>query len=150
MQSAQVHPEAERVAEEDSHPPAATRMAGAVSPFAAARAMERRMRTRRIALAALLGFLLASPARAGDATGAFAPYEDLLEVVADLTWHLHDDTYRFPAPKDPTGHDVFRLSLQRIENWEKRYPGRLRDVTAVGRAEALEHLSEYAKAAELY
>src|SRR5438046_9516247 len=143
MQSAQVHPEAERLAEGDYHPPAATRMAGAVSLFAAARAMERRMSTRRIALAALLGFLLASPARAGDATGAFAPYEDLLEVVADLTWHLHDDTYRFPPPKDPTGHDLYQLALRRLEHWEKRYPARLRDVPGFARAEALEHLAEY-------
>src|SRR5438132_14372185 len=91
-----------------------------------------RMRTRRIALEAVLALLLASPARAGDATGAFAPYEDLLEVVADLTWHLHDDTYRFPAPKDPTGHDLYQLSLERLQSWETRYPGRLRDVTAFG------------------
>jgi len=89
-------------------------------------------------------------AAAGDATGGFAPYEDVLEVLADLTWHLRDDTYRFPAPKDPTGHDLYRLSLHRLENWEKRYPGRLRDVTSFGRAEAFERLREYAKAATLY
>src|SRR6476660_377778 len=94
--------------------------------------------------------LLARAAPAGDATGAFAPYEDLLEVLADLTWHLRDDTYRFPPPKDPTGHDLYQLSLRRLENWEKRYPGRLRDVTLFARAEALEHLGEYAKAADLY
>src|SRR5690348_1569642 len=94
--------------------------------------------------------LLATPARGGDATGALAPYEDLLEVVADLTWHLHDDPYRFPPPKDPTGHDLFRLSVDRLQNWEQRYPGRLHDVTAFGRAEALEHLGEYGKAADLY
>jgi tetratricopeptide (TPR) repeat protein len=111
--------------------------------------MEARMRT---SIVVVLAAALALPAvaRGGDATGAFAPYEDLLEVVADLTWHLRDDTYRFPPPKDPTGHDVFRLSLQRLENWEKRYPGRMRDVTAVARAEALEHLGEYTKAADLY
>src|SRR5437868_4604740 len=103
-------------------------------------------------LAAMLLLLLAlpPPASPGDATGAYAPYEDLLEVVADLTWHLRDDAYRFPLPKDPTGHDLFRLSLERLQNWEQRYPGRLRDVTVFGRAEALEHLGEYAKAADLY
>jgi hypothetical protein len=100
--------------------------------------------------AALVVVLLARAAPAGDATGAFAPYEDLLEVLADLTWHLRDDTYRFPPPKDPTGHDLYQLSLRRLENWEKRYPGRLRDVTAFARAEALEHLGDYAKATTLY
>jgi len=109
------------------------------------------MRIRRLVSTALLAVLLAAPAaRAGDATPAFAPYEDLLEVLADLTWHLNDDTYRFPAPKDPTGHDLYLVSLRRLENWEKRYPGRMRDVTTFGRAEALEHLGEYRAAADLY
>src|SRR5262245_26537442 len=101
--------------------------------------------------AVLVVFLAAaSPARAGDATGAFGPYEDVLEVVAELSWHVRDDVYRTPLPKDPTGHDVYRLALDRLENWEKRYPGRLRDVTSFARAQALEHLGEYAAAAQLY
>ena len=105
----------------------------------------------RTAIGALLIVLaVAGAAPAGDATGAFAPYEDLLEVLADLTWHLRDDTYRFPPPKDPTGHDLYQLALRRLENWEKRYPGRLRDVTGFARAEALEHLGEYQPAADLY
>jgi hypothetical protein len=94
--------------------------------------------------------LLARPAAAGDATAAFAPYEDVLEVVAELTWHLRDDLYRFPPPKDPTGHDVYRLCLHRLENWERRFPGRLRDVTSFARAEALERLGGYAEARDLY
>jgi hypothetical protein len=102
-------------------------------------------------IVALLTILCLAPrALAGDATGGFAPYEDVLEVLADLTWHLKDDTYRFQPPKDPTGHDVFQISLHRLENWEKRYPNRLRDVTGFGRAEALERLGEYAKAADVY
>src|SRR6266702_414495 len=113
-----------------------------------ARAMGRRMRTPIAALLLVLAVARAAPA--GDATGAFAPYEDLLEVLADLTWHLKDDTYRFPPPKDPTGHDLYQLALHRLENWEKRYPGRLRDVTGYARAEALEHLGEYKAAADLY
>src|SRR5713101_8827453 len=113
-----------------------------------ARAMERRMRTAIAALSLVL--VLARAAPAGDASGAFAPYEDLLEVLADLTWHLKDDTYRFQPPRDPTGHDLYQLALRRLENWEKRYPGRLRDVTGYGRAEALEHLGEYRGAADLY
>jgi hypothetical protein len=93
---------------------------------------------------------LARPAGAGDATGVFAPYEDVLEVLAELTWHLRDDVYRFPPPHDPTGHDLYQLCLRRLENWEMRYPGRLRDVTTFGRAAALERLGEYRRAADLY
>jgi len=106
------------------------------------------MRTPIAALMLVLAVARAAPA--GDATGALAPYEDLLEVLADLTWHLKDDIYRFPPPKDPTGHDLYQLALHRLENWEKRYPGRLRDVTGFARAEALEHLGEYRTAADLY
>jgi tetratricopeptide (TPR) repeat protein len=93
---------------------------------------------------------LARPAAAGNAAAAFAPYEDLLEVLAPLTWHLNDDLYRFPPPRDPTGHDLLQLSLARLEGWEKRFPSSFRDVTTFGRAEALERLGEYAKATDAY
>src|SRR5437867_4364776 len=113
--------------------------------------MSAAMRTGTFVIVALTAIGLGiQPARAGDATGAFAPYEDLVEVVADLTWHLRDDVYRFPPPKDPTGHDVYQLALRRLESWEKRYPGKLRDVTAFARAETLERLGQYRAAADLY
>ena len=102
-----------------------------------------------IALALAAGSLV-SPARAGNATGAAAPYEDLVEVLATLTWHLHDDLYRFPAPKDPTGHDLYRLSLERLQNWEMRYPGRMHDVTSFARGEVLERLGAYNAAGKAY
>jgi hypothetical protein len=109
------------------------------------------MRMRPVLLAAALALVMPpSAARAGDASGATAPYEDLIEVLATLTWHLRDDVYRFPPPKDPTGHDLYKLALNRLESWEKRFPGRMRDVTTFGRAEALERLGEYQHAAEAY
>jgi hypothetical protein len=98
----------------------------------------------------LLVGVLAAPVRAGDASGAYAPYEDLLEVLAPLTWHLNDDVYRFPPPRDPTGHDLFQLSLARLDGWEKRFPSSFRDVTAFGRGEAFERLGEYQKATDAY
>ena len=94
--------------------------------------------------------LLVRPAHAGNAVGAFAPYEDILEVLGPLTWHLNDDLYRFPAPRDPTGHELFQLSLARLEGWDTRFPSSFRDVTAFGRAEALERISEYQKATDAY
>lgn len=104
----------------------------------------------RLLATVFLAGLLAAPARAGDAGGAFAPYEDLLEVLAPLTWHLNDDLYRFPPPRDPTGHDLLQLSLARLDGWEKRFPSSFRDVTAFGRAQTLERLGEYAKATAAY
>jgi hypothetical protein len=100
--------------------------------------------------ALLAAFAVPRRLHAGDATGALAPYEDVLEVIADLTWHLKDDVYRFPPPRDPTGHDLYRLSLLRLESWERRFPSRLHDVTSFGRAEALERLGEFARATDAY
>ena len=109
------------------------------------------MRTRGLVLSVLLAVTcLPPPAQAGDATGAAAPYEDLIEMLAMLTWHLRDDVHRFPPPKDPTGHDLYKLSLTRLESWEKHFPGRIRNITTLGRAEALERLGEYERAAEAY
>lgn len=98
----------------------------------------------------LASLVLARPVPADDATGAFAPYEDLLQVLAGITWHAHDDVYRFPAPKDPTGYDVYKLSLGRLDAWAKRFPSRLPDVVTFARAQALERLGEYARAAAAY
>jgi tetratricopeptide (TPR) repeat protein len=109
------------------------------------------MRTLVVAtIATLLLAGAAPPARAGNAVGALAPYEDLLEVLAPLTWHLRDDLYRFSAPSDPTGHDLFQLSLARLDGWEKRYPSTFRDITTFARAEVLERIGEYQKATDAY
>jgi tetratricopeptide (TPR) repeat protein len=102
---------------------------------------------------AIVTLLVASApprARAGDAVGSLAPYEDLLEVLAPLTWHLNDDLYRYPPPSDPTGHDLFQLSLARLDGWEKRYPSNFHDITTFARAEALERMGEYQKATDAY
>ena len=114
-----------------------------------------RMRRRRLCQALVLSLaalaVAAVPrARAGDAAAAFRPYEDLTEVLATLAWHLDDDLYRFPAARDPTGHAVFGLVLARLERWETRFPNRLRDVTAFARAQALERLGAWERAARAY
>ena len=98
----------------------------------------------------LLLLALSGAARAGDAVGAYAPYEDLLEVLAPLTWHLNDDLYRFPPPRDPTGHDLLQLSLARLDGWQKRFPSSFPDVTTFARAQILERLSEYQRANDAY
>jgi hypothetical protein len=117
----------------------------------ATRAMRLRVLSSAAALVVALGTVVPpAPSRAADATGAFAPYEDLLEVIATLTWHLNDDVYRFPPPRDPTGHDLYRLTLTRLDAWEKRFPGKLRDVTTFTRARVLERMYEFQKATAAY
>jgi hypothetical protein len=97
-----------------------------------------------------LSLLAALPAPAKDTPAALVPYDDLLEVLAVLVWHLDDDTYRFPPPKDPTGHDVFTLTLGRLAGWEQRFPGRMRDVIGFATAQALERSRAYAEARDAY
>jgi len=97
-----------------------------------------------------MSLLAALPALAKKATGAYAPYEDVVEVVATLAWHLDDDVYRFPPPKDATGHDLYALSLDRLKSWEQRFPSRLPDVLTFARAQAMERLREYEHAADAY
>jgi hypothetical protein len=115
----------------------------------------RRMTFCRVITAAVLAgslavFPAATPVRAGDATGAFAPYEDLVEVIAVLAWHLDDDIYRFPPAKDPTGITVYGLTLTRLDSWQKRYPGKLTDVITFARAQVLERLGEFGRARDAY
>lgn len=99
-----------------------------------------------LAAATVLGPL----ARADQAPPSVAPYEDIVEVLSDFTWHLHDDLYRFPPPRDVTGHDLYLLTLRRLENWQRMYPERFPDVVAFAKGEVLERLGQYAAAAEEY
>ena len=103
-----------------------------------------------LAASALLTLFYPPPARSSESPGATAPYEDLIEVLATLSWHLRDDAYRFPPPKDPTGRDLYKLALVRLQSWEKRFPGRMRDVTTLGRSQALERLGEFDNAHAAY
>jgi hypothetical protein len=107
------------------------------------------MRSARVLLIGL-SLLAALPAHAKDTPAALVPYDDLLEVLAVLVWHLDDDGYRFPPPKDPTGHDVFTLTLDRLAGWEQRFPGRMRDVIGFATAQALERSRAYAGARDAY
>lgn len=103
-----------------------------------------------LGLALAMVLVVAPPAVAKKATGAYAPYEDVVEVVAMLAWHLDDDVYRFPPPKDVTGHDLYALSFDRLQSWGQRFPSRLPDVTTYASAQALERLREYERAADAY
>jgi hypothetical protein len=86
---------------------------------------------------------------------AYAPTENVLEVVAVLRRHVPDDTYRFEPARDFTGRNVYRSSLLRLENLESRQEdalraGHLDGVIAFAKGRALERLRAYTLASEVY
>jgi len=98
----------------------------------------------RICACAVLAGGCASP----EPPAALAPTQDLLEVVAVVRLHVDDDTYRFPAARDYTGKNVFRVSFERLESLETAHPEKLSsgyatDVVWFTKARALERIGEY-------
>lgn len=86
---------------------------------------------------------------------AYAPTENVLEVVAVLRRHVPDDTYRFEPARDFTGRNVYRSSLLRLENLESRQQdalraGHLDGVIAFAKGRALERLRAFDLASEAY
>ena len=86
---------------------------------------------------------------------AYAPTENVLEVVAVLRRHVPDDTYRFEPARDFTGRNVYRSSLLRLENLESRQrdalrAGHLDGVIAFAKGRALERLRAFDLAADTY
>lgn len=98
------------------------------------------------ALAAALAFGLcagcASPPRPV-ADGRYEPYESLLEITSDIQRHANDNTYRFPAPRDPSGQNLYKASLIRLLNYEKIYPRRMTDVVSYSKGICMERLHDY-------
>ncbi|MFQ5657979.1 MAG: hypothetical protein ACE5G5_10590, partial [Candidatus Methylomirabilales bacterium] len=61
-----------------------------------------------------------------------------------------EDLYRFSVPKDVAGINVYKATLVRLEDYEKKHPGRYTDVIFYTRAMAYERLREYGKAIDAY
>ncbi len=94
-------------------------------------------------------------ARAPEVDPAYAPTENVLEVVAVLRRHVPDDTYRFEPARDFTGRNVYRSSLLRLESLESRQEdvlraGHLDGVIAFAKGRALERLRAFDLAADAY
>jgi tetratricopeptide (TPR) repeat protein len=80
-----------------------------------------------------------------------APVADnLVVIVADIQRHTGEDLYRYPAPTDVLGQNVFRAGLIRMANWEKLHPGQARDVLAINRALCWERLGAFGEAEREY
>jgi hypothetical protein len=80
----------------------------------------------------------------------YAPSGDLLDIVKDFQRLMREDTYRFPIPKDVTGINIMKATLVRLEDYEKKNPGKFTDIIQYNKAMALERLREYDQAAGYY
>ena len=80
----------------------------------------------------------------------YIPAGDLLDIVKDFQRLAREDTYKFPIPKDVTGVNIMKATLVRLDDYEKKHPGKFTDIIQFNKALALERLREYAQAAALY
>lgn len=76
--------------------------------------------------------------------------EDLLKIVGEFQRAAGRDTYRFPIPKDVTGANVYKATLNRLQDYEAKHPGAYPELIAFTRARAYEGLREYDKALAQY
>ncbi len=109
-------------------------------------------RYRATLLPALLAVACATPVAPEP---SYQPTQSVLEVVAVLTRHVPDDTYRFEPARDFTGRNVYRASLIRLENLERVHAealraGHLDEVVAFAKGRALERLGAFDLAAASY
>jgi tetratricopeptide (TPR) repeat protein len=80
----------------------------------------------------------------------YVPAGDLLDIVKDFQRLAREDTYRFPIPKDVTGVNIMKATLVRLDDYEKKNPGKFTDIIQFNKALALERLREYEQATTLY
>jgi hypothetical protein len=80
----------------------------------------------------------------------YVPAGDLLDIVKDFQRLAREDTYRFPIPKDVTGVNIMKATLVRLDDYEKKNPGKFTDIIQFNKALALERLREYDQALALY
>jgi len=78
------------------------------------------------------------------------PAGDLLDIVKDFQRLMKEDTYRFPIPKDVTGVNIMKATLVRLEDYEKKNPGKFTDIVQYNKALSLERLREYDQAIAYY
>jgi tetratricopeptide (TPR) repeat protein len=80
----------------------------------------------------------------------YVPASDLLDIVKDFQRLAKEDTYRFTIPKDVTGVNIMKATLQRLQDYETKNRGQFTDIVQYNKALALERLREYDQAAALY
>ncbi|MDP2603515.1 MAG: hypothetical protein Q8S00_13125 [Deltaproteobacteria bacterium] len=103
-----------------------------------------------ITLALALTLIAGCSSRTSPGDARYVPAGDLLDIVKDFQRLAKEDTYRFPIPKDVTGVNIMKASLVRLEDYEKKNPGKFTDIVQFNKALCLERLREYDQAASYY
>ena len=98
----------------------------------------------------LLELFLGCSTRTRPPEARYVPAGELLDIVKDFQRLAKEDTYRFPIPKDVTGVNVMKATLVRLEDYEKKNPGKFTDIVQFNKALALERLKEYDQAVSYY
>jgi tetratricopeptide (TPR) repeat protein len=100
----------------------------------------------------IVGLILSSAcsSRTAATDPRYVPAGDLLDIVKDFQRLMKEDTYRFPIPKDVTGVNIMKATLVRLEDYEKKNPGKFTDIVQYNKALALERLREYDQAIAYY
>lgn len=76
----------------------------------------------------------------------YATYENLLSILSDLQRHLDEDIYQFPMPKDPSGQNLFKATLIRLENYQQLFPEKFQEIVAYSRAKCHQKLGNFEEA----
>jgi tetratricopeptide (TPR) repeat protein len=100
----------------------------------------------------IVGLILSSAcsSRTAATDPRYVPAGDLLDIVKDFQRLMKEDTYRFPIPKDVTGVNIMKATLVRLEDYEKKNPGKFTDIVQYNKALSLERLREYDQAIAYY
>jgi tetratricopeptide (TPR) repeat protein len=80
----------------------------------------------------------------------YRPAGDLLDIIKDFQRLSRDDLYRFPIPKDVSGVNIMKATLVRLDDYEKKNPGRFTDIIQFAKGTAYEKLRDYDQAAIYY
>ncbi|MBI2876634.1 MAG: hypothetical protein HYY20_07110 [Candidatus Tectomicrobia bacterium] len=75
----------------------------------------------------------------------------MVEILSDFLRHLEDDTYRFQVARDRSGRNLYKVTLIRLNNYEKIYPNsQFQPIISFNKAKAYEKLHEYDLAIQSY
>lgn len=139
-----------------SKPPRAQPAGTQITGFKALRsATERRNKSSACCFAAAMGALLCLGAMTGCSRSRppdpqYAQPGNLVEIVKDFQRASREDLYRFDIPKDVAGGNLMKTTLLRLDDFQRKYPGRFSDVVQFTRAAAYERLREYPLAIKFY